>query len=1156
MRIGTLRLERFGHFADAALDLGGGGLQVVYGDNEAGKTTILEAIRGLLFGFPRQTPYNFRYAYSELLVRAELEFRDSERASVTRFKRDKNAFEGALLRTGQPVDEGWLATSLGQPARALFDNVFGFSLADLERGEEALREGGVAEALYGSGVGGGADVARLRDALDAEAGELFRAQARKPKVSALLAELSALRATRDAAALRPREYAERQADVARSKEKAALAEAEVAATEGRLALLRRVAGAIPHRNDLAALRRELAQLAVPDAFPPDGAERFEKTRAERDRLRRSIATREERIERLQRELEGLDFAERLLPAAGRVRALVPETSEIRGYVRDLPKRERERERILEAVERGLAELGPDWSVDRLQGYTPDRSRDRRLAALGSERKDLDAAVQSAEASRKEAERGLARARRALESLPAPRDLQGVTELLSDREAYERRLARLEERMERAAQLDAKRDAARLRLAPPCTAPEPEGLPVPAQATLREMAAERQACERAVQRAREEVGGAEEALRRAEEALREGASPGAPSVEALEAERAHRERGWKLVRAAWLDGRDVSEESVAYDADRPLESAYEEAVRAADACADELREKADAVARREQGARAAEAARADLERARGRLEADADEAAAFEARWVALWSDCGFEPLSPDAMLAWWTDHAAYRALCQELEAEERANEELRESIGAYEARVLERLGGGREFVRGLLDKAAAEVEAEAKARLERDTLLRTIAEHEHRLAELRTEAPELERRLSQWFEHWAEFVRETGLEADADPDAARDALGALGRLKAELSKAPDLDRRIEEMRASVDRFETEARALGGEFAEDLLPLPAPDVIERLADRLRDEEGKRGAYEERRRSLEEAVEELRDERVALAATETDLAELLRLAEAESETGFLEVAERHERRTRLLAGARDEEAAYERHRSDGSVEDFDAAIAEAQGDAVGAEIVSLAGRLDDLKTRLGEANQELGAARSRFDEMDGSEEAARLEQEIEGKRAELLDAAERYAVLTLARRLLVDEMQRFERENQPELLRDASVFFANMTGGRYEAVRARLTDQALLAVTPDNHEKTPDQLSTGARQQLYLALRLAYIRHYCRTSEPLPLVMDDVLVNFDDRRAEATLRALAEMAEEHQVLFFTCHRHLVELAEKAHPSVRTTVVPAVV
>ncbi len=75
-----------------------------------------------------------------------------------------------------------------------------------------------------------------------------------------------------------------------------------------------------------------------------------------------------------------------------------------------------------------------------------------------------------------------------------------------------------------------------------------------------------------------------------------------------------------------------------------------------------------------------------------------------------------------------------------------------------------------------------------------------------------------------------------------------------------------------------------------------------------------------------------------------------------------------------------------------------------------------------------------------------------------------------------------------------------------------------------------------------LSDGTADQLYLALRLAGIEQYLDVSEPLPFVVDDILLRFDDERSMATLKILAALAARTQVIFFTHHQHMVELARR--------------
>jgi uncharacterized protein YhaN len=73
-----------------------------------------------------------------------------------------------------------------------------------------------------------------------------------------------------------------------------------------------------------------------------------------------------------------------------------------------------------------------------------------------------------------------------------------------------------------------------------------------------------------------------------------------------------------------------------------------------------------------------------------------------------------------------------------------------------------------------------------------------------------------------------------------------------------------------------------------------------------------------------------------------------------------------------------------------------------------------------------------------------------------------------------------------------------------------------------------------------MSTGTRDQLYLALRLATLDHYVESSEPLPFIVDDILIQFDDDRSRATLEALADFSAKTQVILFTHHERVVEEA----------------
>jgi uncharacterized protein YhaN len=218
-------------------------------------------------------------------------------------------------------------------------------------------------------------------------------------------------------------------------------------------------------------------------------------------------------------------------------------------------------------------------------------------------------------------------------------------------------------------------------------------------------------------------------------------------------------------------------------------------------------------------------------------------------------------------------------------------------------------------------------------------------------------------------------------------------------------------------------------------------------------------------------------------------------------------------------------------------------FDAALETADRALVEDELGRLRARLDTLEIDYRGANQRLGAAATQLGLLDGSARAAELTVGIESRRAELRGYVEQYAVVTLARALLERQVARFQERHQPAMLARLSALFAALTEGRYPRVYQRLDDEGtFVAVRGDGAEVTPAAMSTGTREQLYLAVRLAYVRHYCDAAEPLPLVLDDVLVNFDAARARATLRVLAEFAATSQVLIFTCHEHVTAMAQE--------------
>jgi hypothetical protein len=132
--------------------------------------------------------------------------------------------------------------------------------------------------------------------------------------------------------------------------------------------------------------------------------------------------------------------------------------------------------------------------------------------------------------------------------------------------------------------------------------------------------------------------------------------------------------------------------------------------------------------------------------------------------------------------------------------------------------------------------------------------------------------------------------------------------------------------------------------------------------------------------------------------------------------------------------------------------------------------------------------------------------------------------------------------------YEHERQPETLKEASRYLVRMTRGRYPRVWTPFGQRILMVDDAEGHALPVEALSRGTREQLFLSLRLALAAYSARHGAPLPMVLDDVLVNFDAARAQAAAEVLTEFAAAgHQVLVFTCHEHIVAAFENLQAAV---------
>ena len=217
---------------------------------------------------------------------------------------------------------------------------------------------------------------------------------------------------------------------------------------------------------------------------------------------------------------------------------------------------------------------------------------------------------------------------------------------------------------------------------------------------------------------------------------------------------------------------------------------------------------------------------------------------------------------------------------------------------------------------------------------------------------------------------------------------------------------------------------------------------------------------------------------------------------------------------------------------------SVDELNAGWEEAQD-----QLQRRAKDSDRLNRKLGELIEQRRVAGSDRRIVETRFELACVEHELANR-------VRQWQVSSVTGHVLEQVREIYERERQPETLKDASVFLQRMTGGRYTRVWTPLDENSLRVDDEAGNVLGLETLSRGTREAVFVCLRLALVRGYSRRGMTLPVVLDDVLVNCDGRRAQQAVEVLCEFAEfGHQVLFFTCHQHIVSMFEEAGVQIRT-------
>jgi uncharacterized protein YhaN len=417
-----------------------------------------------------------------------------------------------------------------------------------------------------------------------------------------------------------------------------------------------------------------------------------------------------------------------------------------------------------------------------------------------------------------------------------------------------------------------------------------------------------------------------------------------------------------------------------------------------------------------------------------------------------------------------------------------------------------------------------------------------VEDTRERLIEMRKQLAEMQRDFGVARQSWCSQLTHHGLDETVEVDSALSQRDKVAQAAVTLQRIDALEADTQLARRMVDRFRKRVEEQGHRLNRYGIDYSDPlIVIDGWEEEL---EALSGLLVQRRQLRTEA----RTRRAEASKYRSKIRRLEVRRDAILVRGGAGTREEFEERARTLEDRFELEDLLDRAKQElaaAAAGEHAMAIVEQDLEAYDDEqnrecITTIRSELEDLAVDLEDAFENLGRFKREIELLINDRSDAELRFEREQLLSQATELAERWFALEWSVNTLEELRIEFERNHQPPILNRAKEFLSRLSNGRYENIWTPLGRRTLCVDDRDGNTLMVEHLSGGTREQLFLAIRFALIEHFTAEGAELPVVLDDVLVNFDEERTRAAIEELLQHAgRDQQILYFTCHQHLAEL-----------------
>ncbi|WP_147532304.1 YhaN family protein [Bacillus marasmi] len=1155
MRFDYLNLKAFGHFTEYHLSFDSTkNFHLLYGPNEAGKSTTLRSINDFLYGFPQRTTDGFLHNNSKLRIEGQL--RDSKGETLA-FIRRKGRKDTVLDLDGNPMNENVVEQFIHGMPNSQFSNMFALDHVILrEGGESILQSGGsVGESIFSAATGINI-LRKVMDNLSKETSNLYKKSGSNPKLNKLLQHEKELQKKMKEAQLKIHDWKELEKRYQQGKKEIDELIDKIKNLRHNQNMLKRIRLMLPRISKRKDLNEKIEALGEIPNLPDNIVEIRRNVENQCNEARKVIRRIEGEIEAINKQLGSISIPEKVLSQATIIDSLYRDVKSYQNNIHIIPELEGTKVQIKNQVISIMKEIDSVHAdLENIDLFRLSAEKKETIKELIKQKPLLDSELRNLENENKKLDKDLEKKTEEfanIPELPVIEGLEAAIDKVKRAGAIEENIGELKKDCSQK-EREIKDEISDLALWKG-TYEEFLQFSVPILTeTVKKFVKEQNDLENELDQTKKNIKEQKNSIELYDESIRKLDSLlEIPSQEQLLGTRSKRNDGWNIIRTKLQTGEWDDELLPAYTNGQNIEVVYEEQVRQADQLADTMRLEAEKVGEKNK-------LLSDIEQCKKKISGFSKEEVriqrellSLQTKWEELWQPLQISPLSPGEMKEWLDRYQSIHALINEYETSKEDLLGMEEKSNNLKGELLTVLNVNSgdlkdKSLEDLLTFADNKLKSTRELINKENGLKTKITELNTEISDNKHEIQEQERKLERWTASWNKAIQNTSISTETPITVAEKLIQQYEDCTKAYEELIKIEKDKDAVQNQISIFNERVEKLF-----ETVGLPLNDINHDIAvnqlysvwQQARNDKVTHANLTNQMASQQTYLKESKEE---FAEADSVLNDLFKLANCKDIDDLKVIEDKF-----VMMKNFDQECKNieEDMLTLGEGKSIQGLIDEAMNYDSDKIVIELDEIDHDIKTHddtRSELEQAYGVIKKEYEDIvQGNNTASvQVEQERNSIHEQIASVTDEYIQLKLASILLQRGIEDYRNKNQNPIIKRAGEIFKKLTLQSFTDLTVDYDDkdqQILMGVRKDGEKVMIDGMSDGTKDQLYLSLRIASIEKYVAENEPIPFIVDDILIHFDDKRSKETLKILKELSMHTQIIFFTHHSSLLELMEE--------------